>query len=289
MTPTLKQLFEQAGWPYKEFTTYYAVSCPNKAAHKSGTDRKPSCIVWPGIARFKCYSCGHAGNIDKLFEDTDVEVPFFLESDYVRDEKNVELDSSILHFRQATEADLQRPAFKDRGWNPGIIEKFDLRFDEQNDMLVFPVKSPNLVGAVGRSAEGKRVRNYFGFFTGKSLGGLDLLTDNPKIAIVEGWTCLVNCHEWANSLGYDVVCTFTANISETHCRMISDTGKVIHFWFDQDEAGRRGALTAEKYIDDLIIDWEWDQSVKDVGAMSQQKFFKIFGESNELTEANVSG
>ncbi len=276
MSVTIDELFQKAGWEYKASENYYLVSCPNKLAHKKGTDRKPSCVVWPGIARFKCYSCGFAGDLEKLFDGTGLDIPEFLTDDFEVKKSNFPLDSSILHFRKATVDDLARPAFADRNWNPQIIDDFDLRFDDANDNLVFPVYSPELVGAVGRSATGKKVHNYFGFFTGQSLGGFNKLTANPKIAVVEGWTCLVNAYYWANELGFDIVCTFTANISQTQCRMLADTGKTIHFWFDQDKAGQAGLESAEQYIDDIIFAAEWDSKFGDIGNMSREVFFKVF-------------
>jgi len=213
-----------------------------------------------------------------LFEGTGIEVPEFLELDYEYEkQKNSILDESILYFRKATIDDLNRPAFVNRNWNPAVIDFYDLRFDETNDNLVFPVRSPELVGAVGRSAEGKRVHNYFGFFTGKSLGGYDKLTDAKKIAVVEGWTCLANCYQWAAELGFDVVCTFTANVSDVQCQMLADTGKVLHLWLDQDKAGKAGVKRVSEKIDDILFVAEWDKSLGDVGGMSREVFFSTFG------------
>ena len=274
----IEKLFNDLEWKYKTFEGGYLVSCPNKSGHKNG-DLRPSCGVWPAINYFKCWGCGHRGPIEVLFEDTDIEVPEFLDLGEFEEKINPILDDSILHFRSANFADLKTPSFKHRNLNKNCIKDLDLRYDEDNNNLVFPVRSPELVGAVGRYALGKGVHNYFGFSTGKTLGGYNRLTDNPKLAIVEGWTCLANCYRWADDLGYDVVCTFTANVTKKQCQMLADTGKTLHFWYDQDPAGKKGVRSAEQNIDDLIFFAEWSPQLGDIGSMDHATFLSIFEET----------
>lgn len=275
MSDQLIEIFEKLEWGYKEYTNGYLISCPNKTAHKTGGDRRPSCNVWPEIGRFKCYACGYSGKLRDLFATVGYEYIHF-SLDRFEKEVNPVLDDDILAFPSATEDDLKEPAFINRQWNQQHIIDHDLRYDSQYRNIIFPVRCNGLVGAVGRSVKGKTIHNYFGFFTGQALGGFDRLSNCKRIAIVEGWTCLVNCYQWAKELDYDVVCTFTANFTEEHSRLICDTGKIIHFWYDQDKAGRKGVKNAEQYIGDTFFCKSWNPGIGDVGSMSRETFFSIF-------------
>lgn len=274
---TLPELFDQLGWKYKTFSRGYLISCPNKLSHPRG-DVNPSCAVWAEIGRFRCYSCGYRGELGKLFENTGLDFHFLPLVNPPKPE-NIVLDEAILDcFRLALPGDLEKPAFQHRNWPISCLQDHDLRFDDRNGNLVFPVRSPELVGAVGRSATGKQYHNYFGISTGESLGGYSRLSDNPKIAVVEGWTCLVNCYQWAAELGFDVVCTFTANVTPTQARLLCDSGKVIHFWYDQDKAGRKGVEKAEQYIGDVFFAASWDSRLGDIGSMSRDTFLSVIGD-----------
>lgn len=271
-------------WGYKSFAKGFLISCPNKEWHKSG-DKHFSCIVWPEINWFRCMGCGSEGRLPRLFEGTDEELPalWSFPASTIRSREqpeNPELDESILsHLRLATPDDLDCPGFRKRGWDESHITTFDLRVHDEFDSIVFPVRSPSLVGAVGRGRQKKILHNYFGFFTGLALGGLDKLTKaNQKILVVEGWTCLVHCHRWAEELGYDVVCTFTANVSERQAILLSDTCKRIVFGFDQDKAGQKGIAKAHEIIADTVIAKRWNSQLGDVGSMSRETFVTIFGD-----------
>lgn len=276
MTDQLTEIFDKLEWKYRVYSKGYLVSCPNQKAHKSGGDKHPSCNIWPNIGRFKCYACGYSGKLRELFETVGYEYIHF-QLDTFEDESNPVLDEDILHFPPAEPEHLQSPTFSKRPWwTPQCIVDHDLRHDPVHKSIVYPVRCNGLVGAVGRSLKGKVLHNYFGFFTGKSLGGYDRLSSCKRLAIVEGWTCLVNCYEWAKELDYDVVCTFTANFTEDHAKLACDTGKVIHFWYDQDKAGQKGVKNAEQYIGDAFFSKTWNPDLGDVGGMDRETFFSIF-------------
>lgn len=275
MSDQLIEIFEKLNWKFKTYSKGYLVSCPNQTAHRSGGDNHPSCNIWPNIGRFKCYACGYAGKLRELFASVGFEYIHFELNTFEKDENPV-LDEDILSFPKAEIEHLDSPAFEKRNWDERRIVDHDLRYDPVHRNIVYPVRCGGLIGAVGRSTKGKVIHNYFGFLTGQSLGGYDGLSSCRRLAIVEGWTCLVNCYEWAKELDYDVVCTFTANFTKEHAELACDTGKVIHFWYDQDKAGHKGVKNAEQYIGDTFFRKTWEPSLGDVGAMSRETFFSIF-------------
>jgi DNA primase len=169
-----------------------------------------------------------------------------------------------------------------RGFDLGCIEHFSLRFDTSRRAIVFPVYEPsgNLVGCVGRGIEGRRHHNYFNFPTGRTVGGIQKFSPTRgKLALVEGFTDLLNCYQWARDLGFDVCCTWTANLTRDQAILIADTGKRIHCWFDQDPAGRKGFETVQRLLEDSdygLTRAVWPDENLDVGAMNRDTFYSIF-------------
>ena len=273
--------FNNLNWSYKRYSRGWLISCPNKEGHKSG-DSHFSCAVWPEVNWFRCFGCGREGRLPKLFSGTGEELSRFWSINYSgRPEtpENVVLDEDILNsFRKATAADLMSPGFEKRGWSQSHIDDHNLLFDPRHGNLVYPVYSPELVGAVGRNALKKSIHNYFGFSTGRALGGLDRLSDGRSaIIVVEGWTCLVQCAAWAHEMGYDVVCTFTANVTRHQIELLADIGKPLIFMFDQDKAGRRGVEKAGDLLDGPLFARNWNPRLGDVGAMPRETFESILG------------
>jgi hypothetical protein len=188
-----------------------------------------------------------------------------------------ELDESCLKpFDKGRDYILGSPLWQDRQFDPRVIDVFDLRANK--DYLIFPVRMNNILyGAVGRSFVGKKMHNFFGFPTGKTLGGLDCAGNHAKIGVVEGMTCLLRGWHWGQELGYDMVCTWTANVTKEQANLLSDTGKVIHCWFDQDSAGKQGWKRLEGYCSsDYGLTRHLWGNPKDVGQMTKEQFQKIF-------------
>lgn len=280
--PEIETRLESLGWGFKRYSKGLLISCPNKDWHKNG-DSHFSCAVWPEISYYRCFGCGREGRLPRLFEGTGQDLSEFWSLDIVPTTYTPEtpvLDESILEgFRPATVEDLNlmNKDYPNRKWGKEHIDKFDLRFDNHFKNIVFPVRCPELVGAVGRNVYKKQVHNYFGFLTGCTLGGYDKMQGNPTLLIVEGWTCLVNCHEWAAEQGYDVLCTFKANVSEEQARMLGDLFKPVVVAFDQDHAGRAGVRKLDKMMDGTIFRRVWNESKGDVGGMNKQTFLEILG------------
>lgn len=283
----LERVLDGLGWKYKKTGKGYLLSCPFAAqTHKSGVDRHPSFVLWPGIGFGKCYSCGVCGDFETLFSGLDIPKDLELLSlkallEQRENETLCQLDDEVLTcFAPLTESAMEY--IQSRGFNRECVDIFSLLFDSRREAIVFPVWLHNgkqLVGAVGRSIKEKRHHNYFNFPTGKTLGGLHRLSGNKKIAIVEGFTDLLNCYQWADELGFDVVCTWTANLTRDQAILLADTGKRVHCWFDQDDAGKKGFRAVQKQLEDSdygLTRAEWSDPKLDLGNMSRDTFFSIF-------------
>lgn len=289
MEANFEAIFDKLGWKWRKTGKGYLVSCPFAATyHRSGQDRNPSFAIWPQIGYGKCYSCGRGERLSTLLglpEETGT-----LASDLIslsnslmdcrRDEEPQTLDPTILECFGPI-PDLGRAYLEHRGFNLSCIEAFQLKFDSSRDAIVFPVFGKHgLVGCVGRTIRDKTYHNYFNFPTGKTLGGFQLFQPTRrKLALVEGFTDLLNVYQWAWELNFDVCCTFTANLSREQAVLVADTGKRVHCWYDQDQAGKKGFETVQRYLEDSdygLTRAVWSDEKLDVGAMNRDTFFSIF-------------
>lgn len=59
---SVEEVFTAFAVKARKGSSYYTIECPNPE-HE---DKNPSCVVWPSIKSFKCYSCGSSGDIIEL-------------------------------------------------------------------------------------------------------------------------------------------------------------------------------------------------------------------------------
>lgn len=285
----IEAVFTSLKWTYKKLSKCYQLNCPfAQWTHPKKKDGSPSCVVWPKRNFWKCYSCGQRGNMNELFEKyefysgIEVDVDFNPLYYLLNPEPETELfelsEEAISIFEYDPDYLIKSELWQTRKYDENTIPELGLLVDKRSRNLVFPVRmGGKIYGAVGRSLQGKRLYNYFGFPTGHTLGGMNNLTDRKKIAVVEGMTCLIRSLFWARELGFDVVCSWTANITKEQARLLLDTGKTIHCWYDQDSAGNNGWKRMEKEcgLDFGLTRHVWDADT-DVGGMSREQFFSNF-------------
>jgi len=58
-----EELFDRYEIKAVRGSSYWTIKCP----HPDHEDRNPSCVVWPSIRGFKCYSCGAKGDLVELY------------------------------------------------------------------------------------------------------------------------------------------------------------------------------------------------------------------------------
>jgi DNA primase len=282
--------------------------------HQNGTDSRASLTIKYGEppTLFKCFTCGEQGKLYELVESfasmkKDKELAELamqlMKTDkvglkdviskaatgidaWVRkpvSAKPIKLSREVLStFQPVLMCREARDYLYGRDIEDEVaLELFDLRYDAGQNRIVCPVysKSGDLLGAVGRRIDDREPRyyNYFNFESGKTLGGLNLITDNPRLLVCEGFFDAVNCYSWAKLLRADVVCTWKAEISKHQANQIMVLDKSISVWYDSDHAGDNGWIKAKKT---LRKTYGLRRAVlpegKDVGELKSPEFRAIF-------------
>jgi DNA primase len=292
------------------------IPCPlARWTHEHGTDASPSLTIQylEPPALFKCFTCGESGTLATLIweladkKDDDelrrlasevrsndragladvIEKAVHGIDDWVKspdDLQTIALDKSLLSkWKPALSNRTSRNYLYSRSIvHERAIELFDLRYDSTRNRLVCPVygRSGELVGAVGRSIadEEPRYWNYFNFRSGRALGGHNLSSKNKRLIICEGFFDAVNCFQWADNLGADVVCTWKAELSKWQAEQILQLDKIVSVWYDGDFAGNKGWSKAK----DLLGDYTYGlrravlPEGKDLGELKRSEFEQIF-------------
>lgn len=60
---TVERVFSRFSVKASKSSSYWKINCPSP----DHDDKHPSCVVWPGIKGFKCYSCGVSGDLVELY------------------------------------------------------------------------------------------------------------------------------------------------------------------------------------------------------------------------------
>lgn len=309
--------------PYRE--GQINVPCPLAHwTHQNGTDTRASLTIRYNEAPtlFKCFTCQNSGTLAQLVgkvasrtgRDDLLELSSQIKSHDkvglrdVIEKASVGIDDWVKIPDRVQSVALNREAI--RAFQPALmaqpardylygrnitderaIELFDLRYDAVQNRLVCPVwsKDNDLVGAVGRRIDNREPRyfNYFNFESGKALGGINLISDNPRLIICEGFFDAVNCYGWADSLGADVVCTWKAELSKYQANQILVLDKSVSVWYDGDLAGDNGWKKAQRLLGKYTYGLR--RAVlpkgKDLGELSSPEFraiyTSIYGESYE--------
>ncbi len=280
----------------KEYAKGYLCKCPfAPKTHSKGYDRSPSLVVWPEIGRFACYSCGRKGIIPQLFTDLAELIP-----NPVHDELAVKWQDSLWHVTYKLR---EKPKTEKVYLSEEILEHFppledfsyiqsrkidkvaaieyDLRMDHRSNRVVFPVRDTTggLLGFVGRHTERKEHFKYF-FESSLVLGGEDKLK-HERIIIVEGIFDLLKAKPWAESLGIDIACCWTASLSTHHVKTLAKLDKYVYLMLDQDSAGNNGANKFARDYPGLATRLVWDFTndkgeVSDVGDMTEEQFRSFY-------------
>lgn len=301
------------------------ISCPlAKWFHKSKSDNNPSCGIKLGDektwTKFHCFSCHESGNLWQLVESI---------GHLKKDVKLLELSQWLIDYDQprlsqvfASLGDKSKDWFysspddtaishkilerfpkvdmgsrfgvylNERGISHYSTQMFDLREDEYQDRIFFPVWNlrnhyctyrrcyvPDiLVGAVGRLVyDGNpKYYNYFNVETAKTFGGIDRLEGHPKILLVEGFFDLLNCYEWAQSIQMDVLCTFKSEVSKEQLEILSGFNKTIYCGFDSDVAGEKGWNKLKRYKNVLGEMRRFRVEEDDFGSINEKEFRYMF-------------
>jgi len=233
------------------------ISCPLAPwFHKGDEDTRPSLSIRFGLtpARWMCFACHERGKLYELVES----FATLAEDEDLRVFARQLAESDILTLRQEFEeraesietwtydrtpcAELAPDALerfpsvwhvpqalnylRDRRVQRAAITAFDLRWDDDKERILFPVRRRDgaLVGAVGRIVwkdHDLPYFNYFGF-DADVLGGVHRFTDRRRLLIVEGFFDLLNVWPWAQERGADVACSWTSRLKPEHKEFIAE-------------------------------------------------------------------
>ena len=282
---------DRLGWTYKQGEKYILTSCPLAPwTHPKKVDTNPSLIMWERYNRWKCYSCGHTGEISDLFRKYNEfsgnnidheEFDLFISAPEMESMPNAVLFEAILdNFEPGSHNDCVAYLLK-RGIDLDSIDRYNLKYDTNNRNVVVPVydgRDKGLVGAYGRRASmvEKRHHNYFGFQTQLELGGFQHLEQDRNL-VVEGLFDVLKCWKWAEEIGFNVYSTFTASLSQSQANKLLDTSVPNHIAWDQDSAGKRARSKLRLLNEDYgLTVYDWAPETLDVGDMDYRTFMSIF-------------
>ena len=259
------------------------ITCP---FHDNGQESDASCFINDeGV--FNCFACHESGKLPKLIgECFDEDATFgkkwllanyvgdtivehekkFLPEDLFQKGKAKILDESILD-----KFDDWHPYLAKRHLNPQICRLFKVKYDKENEMIVFPVwdEHNKLVMLTRRSVKDKT------FLIDKDVEKPVYLLN---YMIKSGITEVTICESQINALtcltyGYPAVALFGTGTKYQY-DILNKSG-IRHYYlaFDGDEAGKKGTLRFLKNIrDDVFVDVIMIPQGKDVNDLSQDEF-----------------
>ena len=259
-----------------EYDNKILASCPFASYyHKDRRDAHPSFalfVVEDGNSGYSCFSCGEQGNISmlvkrleklrkasyaKLMSDVErAELDIYYNfSEWgeriIEEEKPIEiLDDKIYNkvYKQATTYPEAIAYLQTRRISNSTADLLDLRYDEYQKRVVFPVRTPDggLCGFTGRAISENldpkvepKVRDYTGLPKKKIILGSHLWDDKPVI-LVEGLFAFARLFELGVHNSYNIGAVLGAKLTEEKADIIKQQGTTTYFFFDNDMAGEVG-------------------------------------------------
>ena len=281
------------------------VHCPLAPyTHKGGVDNRPSMSVRPNDSGYSpafCWSpnCLFKGHLKALVEelseyDFSLYKEFFIDlfhkyekRDYNSfiDNFSVNLDSLFEVKEKVYSKDLldqYKPlTYSWRGLSQDTISEFDLRVDESEQRVLFPVfnSEHNLVGASGRTLINSRIKykNYWNFKKTLYLYG-EHIQNSDTCIVVEGQYDVLKVYDSIrNCYNADVIGIFGAFPSDTQCKKILTRYVRCLCFFDNDAAGSHAMVElAKRIIKDIPLYYVPYRSaiIKDAGEMTKEQIRK---------------
>lgn len=267
-----------------------AVTCP---IHSDGKEKRPSCFINIGdesidYGHFHCFTCGSGGVFSKFvgecFNRSQEWGEDWLIANYASDYVNQglilpEIDlnkkESVFYLDDSVLDDFEsyHPYMDKRHLKPEICKRFDIKYDPELKMIVFPVRDINgrIKFLTRRSVEGKK------FLIDKGADKSDIyllneiVKDNIKtVVVVEAQISALTLWGW----GIPAIALFGAGTSEEQINALNKTG-IRHYilCYDNDSAGKKGAGRFMKYINnDVFIDELEMPLGKDPNDMTEEEF-----------------
>jgi 5S rRNA maturation endonuclease (ribonuclease M5) len=235
--------------------------------HSKGTDTRPSFGISVGKqSHYHCFTCGRKGPLPILvtalcmlrgsdnlearefvMENEDLSIEEY--ENYKDPEPLAILSPTLL--QKFEPADMKLSIVQKRGILPNTIVKFNLRYDNYEKRLIFPVRDRerNLVGFRGRAtldSDKLKYREYSELAPKKqSLKGhglwygIDFLPPpDKKVILVEGEMDAIKLSQ-AIHLRDGILASMGASISDAQIKTIQGIRNPVVLFFDNDEAGKQ--------------------------------------------------
>jgi DNA primase len=168
--------------------------------------------------------------------------------------------------------------FYSRGINDESIEKFNLGYSSNQEMVTVPLTSPDgmVVGIIGRSTQGKAFKNsqnlprnktLFNLSSAKKHGGKIIICESSFDAIL------------INQAGFpNVVATLGAHLSKEQIQLLNRYSSSIIIMTDADSAGRKLGENIARQLNNKEILWgvqDYDtiypHGAKDAGELTPEE------------------
>lgn len=245
--------------------------------HEFGSDRNASFNLHvnpSGYSGFKCFTCGHKGNLTKLvntladmreedyqalavralIDETPEEFIDFDEVDYAKEDyKEISPLEATIYLRMypmASETPKAIAYLKKRGITRQAAELLDLRYDSDQERILFPVYDwdKKLYGFTGRTVvwmekytkNYPKVRDYAGLPKDRVLLGEHLSRDGLPMLVVEGLFALAHVISLGVCEFCNPVATMGSSMSEAQRDLLIDHEVPIFMLYDWDHAGKEG-------------------------------------------------
>lgn len=261
----------------------YIIFCPFH-----GNSRTPAGEINEESGTFFCFSCQKVADLVELvmhmtnrsyFEairfinskSTGINIENIVNQKLVEQPEFVEYDKSLierLHL-SAMSSDRAKKYFLGRKITTESIQKFELGFSENQDMVTIPMHAPNgmPVGFVARSVEGKDFKNTPGMPKSKILFNLHRVKSSRKVYVVESSFDAIRLDQ----CGFPAVATLGSSVSNPQIELLQKYFNDIFIIADNDEAGDGMAKRLQEKLGNVVTRLQLNKEYKDIGDMSDDQ------------------
>lgn len=276
------------------------ITCP---CHKGGCESRPSCDVLledkavgkktVPAGTVHCFSCGYSANFVKFISDclgisfrksiewllscADYEI--YAEQresfvfDFFEDKKEESTNYSelpLITCEDLKKFDFYHPYMEKRKLTPEIIEKYEIGYYPEEDVLTFPVYVDGRCLFVAKRKVGYK-KFIMPVVIPKPIYGLDYVINENEIYVTES---IINALT-LESYGLNAVALFGTG-SYYQIDVLKDIqARKLVLCLDGDEAGKKGRERIMQGIDNKIVTYLEIPKGKDVNDLSKEEFFSL--------------
>lgn len=258
-----------------------SAKCPVHLRTTGREDNSPSWSMNAETGLWICYSCNARGTLPQLVGELTGE------ADSIKAVQTLLLQSGIerltLPDRVETEppvdwvsyyqfSDVPSRILNKRMISPEMAKHYGIRYDRGSSAIVVPIVSRfgELMGWQEKGTSWVRNRPT-GVNKSRTLFGIERFTSKTAVLVESP----LDVARFASSIeGPQALATFGAYVSKEQARLIADVADKLIIAFDNDKAGKEGAINLLKYLPRLKRGIHWlpyKTKVKDIGEMNDDQ------------------